>query len=376
MQCPNCARALPDSGRFCPYCGHTLSIVRQDAASMPVAGQDDATRAAAVAGSRPAQAAFAFQEFGFVGAQTPGGLAPTSTGVSGPFLPLPASGPGMVPLTPLPGAVGSLPYGYPAFTAQPASLQVQQVPAARKRRGRSMGWIVFYAFMAIILLFTGLGVALHEIGAHVLGGLSAQYNARQAAAMQYYQQVMSQHPSVQDTLQDPSQTGWAQFQRTHESCAASSSGLQASIDDSAHFTYCLDQTIAYDNFAFQVQMHILNGDAGGLVFRVAYDENSLYMLQVASTGRYALLLDKDALAGKFSELASGTFSGINQLAGQQNTLMLIVRGSTFDIFINQQFVAEEQDATLANGRIGVMALDDNSPTQVVYSDAAIWQLSQ
>jgi hypothetical protein len=238
-----------------------------------------------------------------------------------------------------------------------------------------MGWIVLYAFLAIALLFTGLGVALHEIGAHVLGGLSAQYNAREAAAMQLYREVTSQHPSTVDSLQDPLSGHWSNYQQADYGCASNASGLRAYITSSKHLSYCLDETDDYNDFAIQVQMRILSGDAGGLVFRVAPDEKSLYMFQVTAAGEYALLFDRDADAGTFSSLASGTTGAMNGLAGQGNTLMLIAQGNTFDVFINQQFVAEGQDATLSGGKMGVMAADDSSPTQVVYSDALIWQLS-
>ncbi|HVU68190.1 MAG TPA: hypothetical protein VHD63_13710, partial [Ktedonobacteraceae bacterium] len=225
------------------------------------------------------------------------------------------------------------------------------------------------------LLFTGLGVALHEIGAHVLGGLSAQYNAREAAAMQLYREVTSQPPSTQNSLQDPSQSGWENDQQTDYGCTASSAGLHAYINLSSHFAYCLDQVAVYNDFAIQVQMHILSGDAGGLVFRVPFGGDRLYVFQVTAAGKYALLFDKETNAATFSSLASGTTGAMHSFAGEENTLMLIARGNTFDIFINQQFVAEGQDAAIASGRIGVLAAEDSSPTQVVYSDAVIWQLS-
>jgi hypothetical protein len=317
MQCVNCGKILPGGSRFCPYCG--FAPVFQQASALPAAtSQEAALRAAAAAGRGPAQTAFVLQ------------------------------------------ASGSL---------SPAN------PPPRKRRGRSMGWIVFYAFMAILLLFTGLGVALHEIGSHVLGGLNAQYNARQAAAMQLYQEVRSQHPSVQDSLQDPSQSGWENDQQTDYGCALSSAGLRAYISLNSRLEYCLDQAAVYDDFAFQVQMQVLSGDAGGLVFRVASGESRMYVLQVTASGRYALFLDKDTNVGTFSSLASGTTSAMNGLTGGENTLMLIARGNTFDVFINQQFVPEGHDAAISSGRIGVLAVDDSSPTQVVYRDATIWQLS-
>lgn len=397
MQCASCTKTLPTSARFCFFCGTPVASAGQDASGVGI----EAIPAPAAQGEAVQDTpSFALREFGNASLTPPGGAPDSLAGMPVPLFAAPAvagavaqanipPGPssfGTGVVSPAGGSVGS-PMGAPFVAAPGAVPYVYPFPAVQgtyappvtppKRRGRSMGWIVLYAFLAIILLFTGLGFALHAFGSYVQGTLSAQQDAKRAAAMQLYRQVTGQHPVLQDPLDDSSANSWQNFDETTYGCTKNAAGLRVYITDAAHFVPCLDTSISFTNIALQIQMRILTGDAGGLVFRVARTPDnsaSLYFFQITSAGVYSLALDQDVATAKVSRLATGTTSAMNKQAGQTNTLTLIVQGDTFDLYINQQYLTQVQDATLATGGIGVLAADASSSTSVIYSNATFWSL--
>lgn len=367
MQCANCARTLPDDVKFCLSCGSPVTPANASLAPVTDGTYQETTLAQAHDADQgmlnPADADFTFQEFG---------TAPRARPLTGQGRPQAAAS--------APYA-GTTPYPLPAAPGMyPSPVAPYPLPAAPspKRRGRSVGCIVLYAFLAIALLFTGLGVGIHEIGSHVLGKAEARNDTTKATAMQLYQQVTSQRPTFQDPITDSSFNGWNTFEQTNYGCMLDTTGLRVHIKETDHFTYCTNTGYNFINIAFQIQMRFISGDAGGLVFRVTPTADGstagLYMFQVAPTGGYTLDLDKDTSAAKFSVLATGTTQAANFLGQQASTLTLIAKGAVFDLYINQQFVVQVQDATLTTGTVGVLANDGGDSTTILYTNAKVWDL--
>lgn len=371
MQCANCARTLPDNVSFCFSCGSPVtptnaSLTPGDA--LATGGTYPGGMAADLEQVKSADqevanqvADFVFQEFG-----TP----PRAWPLTGRVQPQPGA-----PIFAPPASAGTASYPF-----MPATPGVYPLPAAPspKRRGRSVGCIVLYAFLAIVLLFTGLGIAIHEIGSHVLGNVETRSDTTKAAAMQLYQQVTSQQPTFQDTITDGAFSGWTAFERTNYGCTLDTTGLRAHIEEAGHFVYCTNNGYNFINIAFQIQIQFISGNAGGLVFRVAStadgSSKGFYLFQVTPAGSYTLDLDKDVAAAKFSVLATGITQAMNLPGRQTNTLTLIAKGTVFDLYINQQFVVQVQDATLTTGIVGVLADDHTGPATMLYTNAKVWDL--
>ena len=373
MQCTRCARMLPDNVRFCFFCGSPVTTTDEDdeddtparvpkvsaanigMPAVPLASVNNTVQEAPVL----VETDFVFREFGRVSssARTPVFMPPTNV----------PSYPGIVP--------------YP-FSPLPLGMVPPAVPAQIKaRRGRSVGCIVLYAFLAIVLLFTGLGVALYEVGSHVLTNYGTSSTTTKTVAMQLYQHVTSQPPTIQDPVNDASYNIWGIFQKPTYGCTLKTDGLHAHISDAGHFIYCLNTISPAANIAFQIQMKILSGDAGGLVFRVdqsAADSSadSLYFFQVTSTGNYTVYIDKNTSTGQLSFLASGVTQALAAQPGQADTLTVITKGSVFDLYINQQFVVQVHDTTLPTGFVGVLANDDTQPGNVLFTNEKLWYLGQ
>src|SRR5690348_14654456 len=54
-----------------------------------------------------------------------------------------------------------------------------------------------------------------------------------------------------------------------------------------HFFYvCTAEATDFSNFAFEVQLKILHGDCGGMIFRADSNSGKLYFFEVCQDGRY------------------------------------------------------------------------------------------
>lgn len=366
MQCTRCGNTLPDDVRFCQTCGQPVTT------GLPV----DATQVMADAGAQEASAAevaarqepvgytgFVFQEF-----KPAPGVAPQPGAQTWPGLPATP-----VPGTPWPGAPGQPVPGMYAPYAAPGMPMVPLAPIQPKRRGRSVGCIVAYVLLAVLIVFVGLGVALFEVGLH----LASNVNAQKTAAMQLYQQVTSTQPDLTDPMVGTpgATTSWNVFQQANYACSLLSDGLHVKISDKDSYIYCTDDESSYSNIAFQVQMQILSGTGGGLVFHVSgSNSQSLYIFELDQDGSYQIYLAKDPSTTP-TYLTTGTTSAANTSTGATNTLTLIEKGKQYYFYVNGQYVTHVQDATLTDGEAGVLASNSSSSTEVLYTNAKIWDLN-
>lgn len=147
--------------------------------------------------------------------------------------------------------------------------------------------------------------------------------------------------------------------------------LQVSEANAGTFMDSMLNSSSFSNFAFEVQMTITQGDAGGLIFRAGSSNGSSYALFVSENGGYTL----DMYGASIQTLTSGTSSAISQGLNQTNTIAVMAQGSTITIFANQQQVDQVQDSTYSTGSIGLLASaygDNNAPNVVSYSNLKVW----
>ncbi len=133
---------------------------------------------------------------------------------------------------------------------------------------------------------------------------------------------------------------------------------------------CADQA-QFSNIAFEVQMTILHGDCGGIIFR--NNGTKYYLFQVCANGAYELDVGLDsthfkALVNKYSRAIT---TGYNQL----NTIAVVADGSTLDLYVNHTKIDSVSDKTSTGaGFIGLAAGAYTVPTEVAYSNAKVWTL--
>jgi hypothetical protein len=153
-------------------------------------------------------------------------------------------------------------------------------------------------------------------------------------------------------------------------------GAYHAIAPDIHFSdYCLADATNFSNFAFEVQMQIGKGDAGGIIFRAENtNPNQYYAFYVGQDGTYFL---NRANGASYSVLSSGTSAAINQGLNQTNLVAVIAQGSSITLYVNHHQITDVADSTYSHGQLGFFASPQGNgghPTEVVFSNAKVWTL--
>lgn len=179
---------------------------------------------------------------------------------------------------------------------------------------------------------------------------------------------------LNDSLSNNSQGyNWLVTSDSNGSCAFTGGAYHVRTQKGGYFYPCMANATDFDNFAYEVQMKIVKGDCGAILFRVDSANTSFYYFRVCQDGSFALYLSTN---NKVSTLIapqsnSAIIAGLNQ----SNLVAVVAQGSTLDLYVNQQKVDSISDSTYSHGKIGVVADGvGNHPTEVVYSHARVWKL--
>ena len=139
-----------------------------------------------------------------------------------------------------------------------------------------------------------------------------------------------------------------------------------------YYSWCIAEIPVFRDFAYQVQMKIMEGDGGGLVFRSEGKVGNYYYFHVGQDGSYGLSIF--VAKGQPIDVVKGTSTSIKTGLGQANMLCVVVRGSDIAMYVNRQAVAEVIDTVYSSGQIGVVADEDSKTTDVAYTNAQVWAL--
>lgn len=387
MQCPRCGAITADDAldtRYCSNCGAILNeapgptarVTNQDTPSLLLAGNEPTIEAgwsefsgATLAASIPTGAEATYPSPGGSSYSSPNAypqMVPNDSMVPGAY-----SSPNLYPQQSASGTYPPqvAPGGYP-YTYAPGFMPPQ--PPAPKRRSPVLAIVLSVLVILLVAggVFAGLAIGLaHSKSSTVQATPAATVTPN---AQQLYQQITKQTPLVTDSLQDPKTSQWAVFEKPTYGCEVKSDGLHVHIQDTGDFTYCTSGHGQFENFAFQVDIKILSGDGGGIVFRDNSTTGNYYYFHVFSTGDYHIYVGKDHKLT--TELDNGNIGVFHTGTGQTNTLTVIAQGSKIDIYVNQKILSQLTDSTYASGYLGVMANDHNAPAEVVYTNAKIWRL--
>ncbi|HLG77291.1 MAG TPA: hypothetical protein VKX46_12815, partial [Ktedonobacteraceae bacterium] len=130
----------------------------------------------------------------------------------------------------------------------------------------------------------------------------------------------------------------------------------------------------YKNFTAEFKMTIVQGDTGGIHFRIS--GRQAYRLIFDSMGRYQLNADQ---GGKLTSLSHGASAAFHQGLNQENTIGLAVDGHSILWFVNGQPVGAVNDSTF--GDAGGISLEAGSyvghtyATEVAFRDFRLWALN-
>lgn len=140
----------------------------------------------------------------------------------------------------------------------------------------------------------------------------------------------------------------------------------------ASYTFCLAQQTNFADFTYEVQMSIVEGQAGGVFFRSQDSQSSQisYMFLTRSDGYCALYAVLNTASGPdFKGLVGGTIKRFNRGLQQMNTIAIVARGSQIDIYVDQVGIARVTNSTYSQGGVGVIGWINSD---VVFSNAKLW----
>lgn len=388
MTCRNCGINLPPGAAVCPRCGTpTPYNITGGSGSSP---QYDKTVAAAPYSNSPTPStAYGAPPYGSPQAANPYETPPNPYGV-----PPQAPNPYGTPAAPSPGNYNAPPpppqqYIPPVPPQQYNSPVPQQyTPPPAKKRGRTGLIIGIIALVVLIVLVSIIGV-VYSNGQHQLAvqaTATAQTNATTTAQAQITATsvaatataVVTTYPFsnkvlLNDPLSDNSKgmkwdTGTNQ---TGGSCQFISQAYHAAETQAGFFNTCFANQSHFSNFTFQVDMTIASGDRGGLLFRADSVNNKLYYLRLDQDGTYSLFLYVDDTGTNARSLDHGTATGFNAGLNQKNTVGVVARGNSIELYVNKQLINTITDSTYTTGEIGLTAESHTNSTQVVYSNLMI-----
>ena len=111
---------------------------------------------------------------------------------------------------------------------------------------------------------------------------------------------------MNDALADNSKGyNWEEGVRDQGYCTFTGGSYHSIIPLDGTFHSCLASSLDFSNFAFEVQMTILSGNTGGIVFRASRATTHFYYFLVDRNGNYQL---QPVIKG-FLQTLSGTISG-------------------------------------------------------------------
>ncbi len=195
---------------------------------------------------------------------------------------------------------------------------------------------------------------------------------------QLFAQVTHSSPTLVDTLSTQDKNQWDENVSNGVGCAFSGGKYHASVKTVEHYTDCLEHIKTYSNFAFQGQVQIDSGGAGGLIFRANTSLTSFYRFSLDDFhNSYKLLVCKTCTSEQDTSNVETLFSGHGPESVQLNqiyTLTVIANKNIFYLYVNGQFLTKEIDGTSQFGELGVYAFEFGQPAEVEFSNMKVWVL--
>jgi len=179
--------------------------------------------------------------------------------------------------------------------------------------------------------------------------------------------------ALSESLSDPGHgEGWPVLTDPFGTCQFLGGAYQVSTNFSSNRHWC-DASQRFSNFAFEVQMTILSGDSGGMIFRVDNALNIEYVFSVSQNGTCELSIVQGTQTTN-TLVQPAPRPAVHQGLGKTNIIAVLARGNTITLYVNHQQIALVTDSTLSSGLIGLVSSSapGGSQATVAYSNERIW----
>ena len=274
--------------------------------------------------------------------------------------------------------------GYPSQSENPSSR-----PSSSGARGRVVMTLALIALLAVLgpMVYVLLGGQYRANNAGTIGGVATPNLTvtaqAQASATAGVLQTATAGPVVyQDALTMPASSATQNEQwNQNGNCVFQQDGyhvvpfqvLPKGVAD------CQEKSTRYTNMTISVDMRILSGQSGGLLFYVSSRviENAGYFFEADTQGNYTISRSQDFGTGLTNVVMQGKThsAALKTGTGASNTLQVIARNGTLLFYINGTFVSQQQDSTFTAGYVGfgATAAKAGQSADVAYTNIAIYQ---
>ena len=220
---------------------------------------------------------------------------------------------------------------------------------------------------------TGTAVAYANATSTAQAVATANTVATATALQDIYTSATKGTPVLNDSLAFNTGSGWDENQaQGGGGCGFNNGAYHASLTPKGYYFTCIAHNTNFSNFTFQVQMQIVQGDAGGLVFRANSSTYKYYILSIGRDGTYFVSESKDF--SHSTEIGYGQSPAFKQNLGQTNLLTLVARGNNMYFFVNKQYAGSINDGAYKSGQIGLMVDNRSGSTDIAFKNAQVWKL--
>lgn len=213
--------------------------------------------------------------------------------------------------------------------------------------------------------------------AAALATVNANATATATTLQNTYIRASSRNPTLNDALHSRSSNNWDVVNNSGEgSCSFKDNAYHATAQQPDYLYACFAAMPILSNFVYNVQMTILQGDYGGIIFRANETSTKYYYFRVSKDGAFDLSVSRDTNPTHDQTLTSGIASSIIATGLKQpNLVAVLVSRNTIYLYVNQKFLAQVQDNTYQSGQIGVFGGDFASRSaDVAFNVAKVWKI--
>jgi serine/threonine protein kinase len=137
---------------------------------------------------------------------------------------------------------------------------------------------------------------------------------------------------------------------------------------------CFAKSTDFGNFVYEVQLTVVTGDYGGIIFCADSANLKFYYFSIGRDGRFYFSRYVDGNPAHAQVLLQGQAPFIHTGFNQVNLLAVVVQNGSIDLYVNQQKIGSYDDSSYTHGQIGVFAGNAGNSTDIAFSNVRVWQL--